>query len=84
MGKKYVAIDLGAESGRVMLGELSEAGDGITSALTEIHRFPNLQIRVRHEGGETLHWDILRLWQEVKTGLAKVAAEHKIRGDSGC
>ena len=47
MGKKYVAIDLGAESGRVMLGEISEAG----IALTEIHRFANVQIRVLHERG---------------------------------
>jgi rhamnulokinase len=69
MRNKYVAVDLGAESGRVMLGELSDSG----IALTEIHRFPNLQIRIHHEKGETLHWDILRLWHEIKTGLAKVS-----------
>ena len=72
MAKKYIAIDLGAESGRVMVGGLSDAG----IALTEVHRYPNLQIRVPHEQGETLHWDILRLWHEIKTGLAKAAAEH--------
>jgi rhamnulokinase len=71
MSHKYIAIDLGAESGRVMLGELSAAG----ISLTEVHRFPNLQIRVPHSGGETLHWDILRLWHEIKTGLAKIASE---------
>jgi rhamnulokinase len=67
--KHYVAVDLGAESGRVMLGELSENG----LKLTELHRFPNVQIKVPHTGGETLHWDILRLWHEIKTGLAKAA-----------
>ena len=57
MSHKYIAVDLGAESGRVMLGEVSLAG----IALTEVHRFANLQIAVTHgEGGrgQTLHWDI--------------------------
>ncbi|HEY4330583.1 MAG TPA: rhamnulokinase family protein [Phycisphaerae bacterium] len=72
MNHKYIAIDLGAESGRVMLGELSAAG----IALTEVHRFPNIQIALTHRHGQTLHWDILRLWHEIKTGLAKVVAQH--------
>lgn len=77
MSHKYVAIDFGAESGRVMLGELSDAG----IALTEMHRFPNIQIKLTHALGETLHWDILRLWHEVKTGLAKIASEgHQVEG----
>ncbi len=77
MSHKYIAIDLGAESGRVMLGELSDAG----IALTEAHRFPNLQIKVTHAQGETMHWDILRLWHDIKTGLAKIANEgHHVEG----
>ena len=72
MAGKYIAVDLGAESGRIMLGDLSDRG----IALTEVHRFPNLQIRVTHSHGVTLHWDILRLWHEIKTGLAKIAAEN--------
>jgi rhamnulokinase len=68
----YIAIDLGAESGRVMLGTLSD--DGIS--LSEVHRFPNLPVQVPHARGATLHWDILRLWHEIKTGLAKVAAQN--------
>jgi sugar (pentulose or hexulose) kinase len=77
MSHKYIAVDLGAESGRVMLGELTDTG----IALTEMHRFPNIQIKLTHEKGETLHWDILRLWHDIKTGLAKVAAEgHKVEG----
>src|SRR5262245_33506468 len=77
MSHKYVAIDFGAESGRVMLGELT--ADGIT--LTEVHRFLNIQICVTHAHGQTLHWDILRLWHEVKTGLGKIANEgHHVEG----
>jgi rhamnulokinase len=80
MSHQYIAIDLGAESGRVMLGELSASG----IALTEVHRFPNLQIKLPHgvDGeAETMHWDILRLWHEIKTGLAKIASDnHHVEG----
>jgi sugar (pentulose or hexulose) kinase len=69
MNQKYIAVDLGAESGRVMLGEVSEGG----ISLSELHRFPNLQIPVPHEKGRTLHWDILRLWNEIRAGLSKAA-----------
>ena len=61
----YLAVDLGAESGRVMLGRL--AGD--TLMLEEVHRFPNGPLRFQG----TLRWDALRLWEEIKTGLRKVA-----------
>ncbi len=75
--RKYVAVDLGAESGRVMVGEVSERG----IALTEMHRFPNLQISVPTKGPTPrLHWDILRLWHEIKIGIARVAAEHDVAG----
>ena len=70
--KNYLAIDLGAESGRVMLGTVSEAG----IQLTEMHRFPNISVQVR----KTFHWDILRLWHEIKTGIAKAAGTHEIAG----
>ncbi len=62
----YIACDLGAESGRVMLGTLT---DGKLS-LEEIHRFPNNAILVNG----SRRWDVLRLFDELKTGLAKVAA----------
>ena len=80
MSHRYVAIDLGAESGRVMLGELSDSG----IALTEVHRFGNGAVRVGHEGGKTLHWDVLRLWQEIQVGLGKVVAEHGGGGHRRC
>lgn len=62
----YLAIDLGAESGRVMAGHF----DGKTIRLEELHRFPNGPVHV----AETLRWDLLRLWSEIQTGLAKAAS----------
>lgn len=62
----YVACDLGAESGRVMLGELQ---DGRFS-LEEIHRFANGPVEVLG----SLRWDVLRIFEEIKVGLRKVAA----------
>jgi rhamnulokinase len=57
----YLAFDLGAESGRAVVGRL--AGDELD--LTPIHRFPNGAVRVF----DGLFWDVLRLWSEVQTGL---------------
>lgn len=67
-GSHYLAIDLGAESGRAMLGQL----DGGRLALSELHRFPNTPVRL--PGG--LHWDVLRLWAEIKNGLRLAAQQH--------
>jgi rhamnulokinase len=67
-GERYVAIDLGAESGRTVLGTLADG----SLHLEEIHRFPNGPVRVL----DSLHWDVLRLWEEMKIGLARVAAGH--------
>jgi rhamnulokinase len=61
----YIACDLGAESGRVMLGTLH---DGRLS-LEEIHRFPSAMVRVLG----SLRWDVLRIYEELKTGLRKTA-----------
>jgi len=58
----FVAVDLGAESGRVLAGKLSDG----KFELEELHRFPNGPVRV----GEHIYWDVLRLWTEVKNGLA--------------
>ncbi|MEP7358732.1 MAG: rhamnulokinase family protein [Anaerolineales bacterium] len=62
MTVNFAAIDLGAESGRIMLGRL----EGGALALEEAHRFPNIPVQV----AGTLHWDILRIWSEIKHGLA--------------
>ncbi|MBP7934013.1 MAG: rhamnulokinase [Phycisphaerae bacterium] len=58
----FAAIDLGAESGRLVLGKVSDQ----KLELSEVHRFPNGPIRTLDE----LHWDGLRLWSEMKHGLA--------------
>ncbi|MHC4571213.1 MAG: rhamnulokinase [Planctomycetota bacterium] len=72
--KQYIAVDLGAESGRVMLGSVSD--DKL--ALEEIHRFSNGPIK---EGG-SLRWDFNRLLSEIKTGIGKAvkAANGRVSG----
>ena len=62
----YAAIDLGAESGRVIVGTL----DGGKLTLAEHHRFPT--------GGQyfadgSYRWDISRILGEIESGLRKVA-----------
>ncbi len=64
----YFAIDLGAESGRVMVGTLADR----RLTLTEAHRFANGPVRV----GNALHWDVLRLWGEIKRGLTIAAQQY--------
>ncbi len=61
------AVDLGASSGRVMAGRVSDAG----VALREVHRFGNEPV----SAGGTLYWDILRLLASVRHGLALAARE---------
>ena len=63
------AVDLGASSGRVMVGNV---GAGHLS-LDEVHRFPNVPVRTRG----TLHWDILRLYGDILEGL-RAAARHGV------
>ena len=63
--KKYIAVDLGAESGRVMLGSVSDE----KLVLEEIHRFGNGPI----EQNDSLRWDFERLLTEIKAGIAKAA-----------
>jgi rhamnulokinase len=58
----FVACDLGAESGRVILASLS----GGKLQLEEVHRFANGPVRVLG----TLRWDVLRIFDELKRGLA--------------
>jgi rhamnulokinase len=64
----FLAFDLGAESGRAMVGQF----DGERIRLSEVHRFPNGPVRLPDGSGAgyRLHWDVLRLWTEIKRGLA--------------
>jgi rhamnulokinase len=61
----YIAVDLGAESGRVMLGSIA---DGKLS-LEEMHRFSNGPV----EKQGSLRWDFEKLLSEVKVGIGKAA-----------
>ena len=62
----YLAVDLGAESGRTIIGQF----DGSRIHLIENHRFPNGAISVpEYSGRSSLRWDILRLWSEMKEGI---------------
>lgn len=76
----FLAFDLGAESGRAVLGRLSANPDSRTGQvgkleLQEIHRFPNGPVSI----GNSLFWDVLRLWNEMKHGLTLAARQ---AGDS--
>lgn len=66
----FLAIDLGASSGRVMVGRWAGALGARRFDLEELHRFPNAPI----EQAGHLHWDVSQLWREIKTGIARYAA----------
>jgi rhamnulokinase len=66
----FLAFDLGAESGRAMVGSL----DGGVLALREVHRFANDPIR----RNDSLRWDIVRLWEEIRRGL-DLASENRLQ-----
>ncbi|MGW0735250.1 rhamnulokinase [Streptomyces sp. NPDC002851] len=68
-GTNYAAVDLGASSGRVMVGRVGRVGPGILE-LTEAHRFPNRPVRVP----EGLRWDILGLYAGILDGLRAAGA----------
>ena len=65
---KFLAFDLGAESGRAVMGLLNHS----KLRLAEVHRFTNGGVSV----GDSLHWDVLRLFDEMKQGLRLAAQAH--------
>src|ERR1700722_5940620 len=65
----YIACDLGAESGRVILGRLEDG----RLQIEELHRFPSAAVRVLG----SLRWDVLRIFAELKIGL-RVLAQRKL------
>ena len=69
----YLAFDLGAESGRAMLGRLS----GGKLELEELHRFPNTPVHIH----QALYWDTLRLWHEIQQGISIAVGERKLQLD---
>jgi rhamnulokinase len=63
--KPYLAFDFGAESGRAVLAHLQS---GILTT-EEVHRFPNEPVSY----GGALHWDMPRLWFEVRKALGQLS-----------
>ncbi|MBO3741209.1 rhamnulokinase [Actinoplanes flavus] len=74
MSSSFAAVDLGASSGRVVVGRFRDGGLG----LDVVHRFPNEPVRV----GGTLHWDILSLYRGVLDGLKAAGPVRGIGIDS--
>ena len=70
--KTYLAVDLGAESGRVMGGHFN----GDTVSMEQYHRFPNGPVVL----GGTMRWNLTGLWTEIQNGLRDAAA--KLNGNA--
>lgn len=68
MKQSFFAVDLGATSGRTILGSFTP--DGLE--LEEVNRFPNHLIRA----GGHFYWDIYELYRHIVEGL-KLAAQRK-------
>lgn len=66
MTSAYIAIDLGAESGRVIVGVLADG----RMQLEEIHRFGHEPVWLP----TGLHWDVTGIWREIVIGLRQAAA----------
>lgn len=64
MGHRYLAFDFGAESGRAVRAHLRS---GVLT-IEDVHRFPNDPV----EYGGSFHWDLPRLWFEMRTALSAV------------
>ena len=73
-GSVFAAVDIGASSGRVMLGRVSPEG----VSLETVHRFPNGV--VEHDGG--LRWDFDALFAEVLEGLRAAATVAAVQGET--
>jgi rhamnulokinase len=70
----FLAFDLGASSGRAILGTL----DDRKISLKEVHRFENSMLHIHGN----CHWNVFSLFEEMKTGLAKCTSEIKIIPES--
>ncbi|MDQ0078361.1 rhamnulokinase [Arthrobacter oryzae] len=79
-GSVFAAVDIGASSGRVILGRVSDGGAGSEgkATLETVHRFPNGVV----ESGGGLRWDFDALFAEVLAGLAAAARVAGERGET--
>jgi rhamnulokinase len=62
MSRRYAAVDLGASSGRVLVGTVSDTNVEVA----QVHRFANEPVRLP----SGLHWDLLGLYRQIRKGLA--------------
>src|SRR5512147_2211899 len=69
---RFLAADLGAESGRVMAGGF----DGERLTLSEAHRFDSRPVPLL----DGLHTDVLRIFTEIRAGLAAARADGELAG----
>ena len=68
MSAHFLAVDLGASSGRVVLGRW----DGERFELEALHCFPNESVRVLGHA----YWDVLAIWEQIQLGLRRYRQEH--------
>ena len=78
--KNYLAIDLGAESGRGILGKLFQG----RIELAEIHRFATgpVSLPTRYptqvSDDSSMVWDFVRFWQEINDCVRRISKEERI------
>ena len=72
MSATYLAIDLGASNGRVIVGHLENNSSGKTLRMEVVHRFGNRPVKI----GEFLYWDFPALFAEIKRGLSLAASKY--------
>lgn len=63
---RFLAIDLGAESGRGVVGAFEDG----RLRVEEVHRFPNVGVSL----GPSLHWNVYALWEEVREAIRRATA----------
>ena len=66
--QRYLAVDLGASSGRVLVGSF----DGETVRVDTVHRFANTPLRLP----DGLHWDLGLLYKGVVDGMRAAATRY--------
>lgn len=69
----FAAVDLGASSGRIVLGEW----DGSRFSIEPLHRFPNAPVAA----GGNLYWNALGIWSQILEGLRQISARGEGRLD---
>ncbi|WP_427118176.1 rhamnulokinase [Pseudarthrobacter scleromae] len=74
--KVFAAVDIGASSGRVILGRVNAGGENSVE-LEVVHRFPNGVVEI--DGG--LRWDFNALFAEVLKGLSAAATVAAVQGE---